>query len=256
MKVFQHFREDERSFVEQVLEWQEYVHDFYAIKRTDFLDPREQEIAEQIIGKQNDVKISFWGGSEYAERKRAIFYPDYYEPSLDDYGLMLYQVRYPSKFISIEHRDLLGALMGIGLKRLKFGDILIRDNNVQVVVAEEIAEFVEWNLESVGRSAIKLEQSPFSEIIQLQEKWDEQTGTVSSMRLDAILSEIYHLSRSKVIPYIQSGLVKVNWKRVESSSYECEPGDYLSVRGLGRSKIIEVSGKTKKDKCRIVYGRK
>jgi RNA-binding protein YlmH len=256
MKVFQHFREDERSFVEQVLEWQQYVHEFYSIKRTDFLDPREQEIAEQIIGTENDVKVAFWGGSKYAERKRAIFYPDYYEPSLDDYGLVLYQLHYPNKFVTIEHRDLLGALMGIGLKRLKFGDILIRDTNIQLVVAEEIAEFVEWNLESVGKASVKLERIAYSEIIESNEHWIEQSGTVSSMRLDAILAEIYHLSRSKVLPYIQAGVVKVNWKKIDVSSYECAPGDYISVRGLGRSKIIEVSGKTKKDKCRILYGRK
>jgi RNA-binding protein YlmH len=68
------------------------------------------------------------------------------------------------------------------------------------------------------------------------------------------MAEAYRLSRSKTLPFIEMAKVRVNWKKVDQSSYMLRPGDYVSVRGLGRSKLMEVLGRTKKDKQRIVYG--
>ncbi|MBE3571322.1 MAG: RNA-binding protein, partial [Bacillales bacterium] len=73
--------------------------------------------------------------------------------------------------------------------------------------------------------------------------------------LDAVISALYHVSRQKSQDLIKQGLVKVNWAFVENKSFECGEGDVISIRGYGRSKILSIEGKTKKDKWRMVSGR-
>src|SRR5690554_3037925 len=124
MSVYEHFRKEEHSFIDQVLEWKRVVTEQYRPRLTDFLDPRQQEICKLIIGKNEEVGIDFNGGVEHAERKRCLLYPPYHEPVEADYELAYYEVVYPTKFARIEHRHILGALMNVGLKREKFGDIV------------------------------------------------------------------------------------------------------------------------------------
>lgn len=254
MNIYEHFRAEERPFVDQVVEWKEIVKDRFVHKLTDFLDPRQQQIVKTVIGDDPDVFILFFGGSSEAERKRAFLYPPYLEIDDEDFQLTAFLVDYPHKFVQLAHQDLLGSMMALGLKREKFGDIYIQEQLIQIVVATEISSYVEANLQSIGRGPVKLEKVPLATLSIPKEDWQEKGVTVSSLRLDVILAEIYQLSRSKITPYIESKRVKVNWKLVEHPAYQLQNGDYLSVRGLGRSKIVTVQGKTKKDKWRIVVG--
>lgn len=254
MSIYDHFRKEERPFIDQALQWKETVKDHFVHKLTDFLDPREQQILSTIIGQDEEVCFSSFGGSQTAERKRVFLYPPYIEPVEEDYQLVVYEVNYPHKFVKLEHRDLLGSLMGLGLKREKFGDIYIQEEKIQIVVAAEISNYVEANLQSIGRANIQLEKIPFSKLIVQAEDWLEKSITVSSLRLDTVLAETYQLSRSKISPYIENKRVKVNWRIVEQPAYLLHEGDFLSVRGIGRSKLIAIQGKTKKDKWRIDIG--
>lgn len=254
MSIYQHFREDERPFIDSVLEWKEQVAIRHTNKTTDFLDPREQDILLALIGKQDEVRVSFFGGQDTCERKRAIIHPFYFSPTNEDFDITPLEITYPRKFNTIAHRDVLGALMSLGLKREKFGDVLIDDDHVQIVVAKEISDFVRFNLQSIGKSTVTLEALTFDQVIKPKEEWVESQGTVSSLRLDTVLSEIYNQSRSKISSWIESGAVKVNWKHVEKGSYELQAGDYLSLKGFGRSKLMKLDGETKKGKVRIIYG--
>ncbi|OEH91184.1 RNA-binding protein [Bacillus solimangrovi] len=256
MSIYQHFRQEEYSFIDQVLEWRDQVIGQYSVKLTDFLDPREQHILSTVIGKDEEVLFSLFGGAESVERKRAILYPPYFEPSDDDFEVHMFEIKYPAKFVTISHRQILGAQMSLGLKRGKFGDILTDGEHYQFLVSKDIADYVRFNLDSVGKASIELIEKPTSELIIFEEEWEHHVGTVSSLRLDVILAEIYNLSRQKVASFINSGVVKVNFKVVERTDYPCEQNDAFSVRGFGRSKLLEIQGKTKKDKYRITYGKK
>jgi RNA-binding protein YlmH len=251
MTIYQHFRPEEHAFIDHVLEWKESVISTYSPKLIDFLDPREQQIVKSIIGHDTDVRVCFYGGSAASERKRALLYPSYFEPENTDFGIELFEVQYPHKFVTIEHPQVLGSLMSLGLKRSKFGDILFKDNAIQLVAAKEIADYIKQNLQSIGRAKVNLVEMKLTDMIVTTEVWKEESCTVSSMRLDVIVAESYHLSRSKASPLIKGGLVKVNWKQVEETSFECQEGDLISVRGHGRCKIDQVEGKTKRDKWRI-----
>jgi RNA-binding protein YlmH len=255
MSIYQHFRPEEREFIDQVFNWMEYVEHNYASKLTDFLNPREQQIIKIIIGQQTDVKWAFFGGAEFTERKRAILYPEYFEVTEADYNISLYEVDYPQKFMSITHPQVLGSLMSLGLKRAKFGDIIVSEDRVQFYCAKEVADFVVLELHSVGKASIQLTEQLLHEGLVFENVWNEQSLTVSSLRLDTMISSIYQISRTKSQTLINAGLTKVNWTSVENTSFECGEGDTLSVRGYGRAKVFAIEGKTKKEKWRISIGR-
>jgi RNA-binding protein YlmH len=255
MNIYQHFRPEEREFIDQVLHWKDFVDSSYTSKLTDFLDPREQHILKTIIGENGTIKFQLFGGSSEGERKRALIMPDYITPTEEDFQITLMEIDYPIKFVSIEHPQVLGSLMSLGLKRGKFGDILMKDGRVQFFLSSEISDYIKSNLESIGRASIRLKEAVLEEAIAVDDLWMEQDITVSSLRLDTIISGIHHISRQKSQAFIQQGLVKVNWTSIENLSFECREGDLLSVRGYGRIKILSIEGRTKKDKWRMVVGK-
>ncbi|MBO9130248.1 RNA-binding protein [Bacillus sp. 165] len=254
MSIYDHFRPEEAVFVDKVKEWKEYAEHYHKIKLTDFLDPREQQIIKLVIGTHADVSVHFYGVASDAERKRALICPPYVKPDIQDFSMELLQVDYAVKFQEIEHRQVLGALMSLGLKREKFGDIILCEDVVQIISAKEIADYIIMNLESIGRAKVSVRSVPFKTIAAVQEEWKEKAGTLTSLRLDVLIAEMFNLSRQKVQLLVKGGLVKVNWKTIEQPSFECLEGDVLSVRGFGRSKLLSIEGKTKRDKWKVVYG--
>lgn len=254
VSIYEHYRKEEYAFVDQVLDWKEMVANEYRFKVTDFLDPRQQHILSTLIGKSDEVRVSFWGGHSAPERMRAILYPDYYTPEESDYSVSTYEITYPSKFVTIEHPHILGSLMSIGIKREKFGDIISTEERYQVVLADEVADYVLVNLESIGKAKVRLEKVNRESLIEGVKETDEQFVTVSSMRVDSVVSEAFRLPRAKVKVAITGEKIKVNWKIVDNPSYTIHKGDVLSVRGFGRCEILELEGETKKGKHRIILG--
>lgn len=255
MSIYQHFRPEEREFIDQALHWKDYVESTYSAKLTDFLDPREQHIVKTIVGENGNVKLAFFGGTEKTERKRAYLFPEYDEAMTDQFQISLFEINYPSKFVTIEHPQVLGSLMSIGLKRGKFGDILFNGDRIQIFTASEVSDFLGMQLESIGRSKVELNEIPLSDAIETKEELHELSTTVSSLRLDTVIAAIHNLSRQKAQLHIGQGLVKVNWTVIENTAFVCEEGDIISMRGYGRAKIISIDGKTKKDKWRITAGK-
>ncbi|MBS4172442.1 RNA-binding protein [Bacillus sp. FJAT-49736] len=252
--IYQHFRPDEKEFIDQVLNWQQFVENSYSPKLSDFLDPRQIHIVKSLIGTHSTVKYSEFGGYDNAERKRVLLYPDYFTPEYNDFQIKLTEIEYPRKFVSLSHRQILGSLMSLGLKREKFGDILIQDDRIQVVIPSEMMDYIRMELKQIGKTNIQLVELSLDEIIKSDEEWKEVTTTASSLRLDALLSSVYPISRQKAQTLIQHGLVKVNWKEIEQTSFQCEEGDVISARGYGRCKIISIEGQTKKEKWRLKAG--
>ena len=255
-QVLQHFRKDEQLFIEQASGWLREAQDRYAPKLTDFLDPRQQFIVQSIVGQSDDIVVSSNGEFPGAERKRLFISPSYFEPAAEDYNITMFSIRYPSKFLKLEHPDVLGSLMSLGLDRSKYGDIRVDDSRIEFAVASEVAEFVRMNLTSIGKSKIHVEELPKGHAyLEDKEEWSEESHTVSSMRLDTIIASLFNVSRQKSGMLINSGRVKVNWTVREQPAFELHESDLLSIRGYGRIKIGMIEGRTKKDKIRLQIGR-
>ncbi|MFC7320372.1 RNA-binding protein [Halobacillus campisalis] len=255
MEIYQHFREEERPFIDQVLSMQEEVNIRYERKETDFLDPREIFIFTSLMGAQPDLIWDTFGGSEKSERKRAILAPEYEEIDQQDFSLTLLQASYPDKFITLEHRDVLGAFMSLGIKREKLGDLVVQDGTIQIIVAEEISDYIRMNFTSVKKTNVQFEEKSLTHLIASNETWKVNETTLSSLRLDVLVKEIYGISRKKAGMHIDAGHVKVNFRTVENPSFQLQEGDLLSVRGKGRSRLMEIRGMTKKEKFRVTISK-
>lgn len=252
MDIYQHFRKDEQPFIDQVVSWKEQVEQTYVPRLTEFLDPREQQIISMIIGNTNDdLKLYVAGGSEFAERKRMIIAPFYEEMMEESYQITLLEANYHEKFITLEHRDVMGAFLSLGVKREKLGDIIVGNGRLQIVLATEISLYVMMNLNSVKNANIKLEEKALSSLLDHRPNWIESSKTVSSLRLDTVLKAIYHVSRKDAQDAIEKLHVKVNHKVIHDSKFQLQEGDMLSLRGKGRSKLISIEGQTRKENWRI-----
>lgn len=239
--------------MEQVLDWVQQVENSYVLKLTDFLDPREQQIVKQLVGKQ--LVIHDDGGFEGAERRRLILAPDYYELNLDDFEIEVRRIEYPTKFVDLTHRQVTGTLLNAGLKRQKFGDVVLDEEIVQFATTREAVGFIEMSLERVGKAKVRISSVSKEEILVVPKtEWIEGFGIVSSLRFDTVASEVLNISRQKAQALVKHGDCKVNHKVIEDANFILEPDDLLSVRGYGRIKLMEILGSTKREKIKIQYG--
>lgn len=253
MNIYQHFREDEHPFIDQVLSWREEVERKYAGKLTDFLHPREQKIMKSIIGNDDEWKLDFFGGWDNAERQRGYLYP-YYE-AIDEttFETVLLEASFHEKFVTITHRDVLGSFLAAGIHRKKIGDIMIKDGTIQILVSKEITDYLLLNVTSIKNANVAFETVPLNQLILKDEKWKESHGTGSSLRLDVMIKEMYQVSRQEALQLIKKGLVKVNFQIVDNPAFIMEEEDLISVRGKGRARLKMLLGRTKKDKIRFAY---
>lgn len=250
--IYQHFHKDEHPFIERVLEWKKEVEDQYAPKLTAFLDPREQYIVQSIVGNQSGLSVYSEGIFQEAERKRVYIAPSYFVPTMEDYDITILKMTFPSKFVQLKHPDVLGALLSLGIDRKHFGDIRMNEETIQFACTKEISLYVKTNLQKVGKVTVRIDEvDNMNELIPPQEDWKEVHLTVSSMRLDAVMSSCFNISRQKSQNLIRGGKVKVNFTLSEKTDFELQEGDMISCRGFGRFKINAIEGRTKKEKIRL-----
>lgn len=252
--IYQHFRPDEHDFIDSVGDWLEQVEGQYAPYLTDFLDPRQAYILETLIRENSELRFSFNGGYEAAERVRCLIYPDYYEPTNDDFEITMFEINYPTKFTVLTHGKVLGTLVNSGIKREYFGDIISDGERWQLFLADEISQFIETQVTKIGRVAVRLEERNYTQLIIPKDSWSEETTTVSSLRLDSVISSVYNISRQRSKQLIESGKIKVNWSENIRPDYVLDLLDIVSIRGFGRIQIQGLEGRTKKDKCRLRLG--
>lgn len=256
MSIYQHFRKHEHPFVDQVLSWKEQVERTYTSYLTDFLDPREQQIVSSIVGSSNEeIKFIFFGGGDETERRRGIIAPYYEEISDKQFEMTLLEGTFDNKFNRLKHRDILGAFMSLGIDRKKIGDIFVADDHFQIIITEELTSYMIMNLQQIKKARINLKERAFSHLIRKQDQWITTNQTVSSLRLDIMVKEIYRMSRKDAVTYIKGNRVKVNHTDIDDPSVQVVAEDLISVRGHGRSKVVEINGVTRKDKIRVTTAR-
>ena len=222
----------------------------YDIKTTEFLNPFEVKNAIDILNSENDLKYKVDGGYEDSERKIIYIFPYYIEQDDVGGGIKVIQIEGNFKFKSISHKDYLGALLGLGIKREKIGDILIHDIFCQVIVSHDICDFIVINLEKVSRNKVKVKEIAVEDIVKNELNFKEISFTVSSLRIDSIISGVYNLSRTESVKLIKGEKVNVDYEKITSPSKDIKSSSLISVRGHGRV-IVEVGDLTKKGRTKI-----
>ena len=221
---------------------------------TAFLSKREQMLAAELLRGQD---FAFFGGPAMAEREVCCYVPEYLDESWltgDEGPIAAVRAVYFAGD-TLTHRDFLGALMGCGIKRETVGDIYVSEGSCDFLVTREILPYVLQNLTSAGRARLTLRELALSELDIPAAQVKTVRDTVSSLRLDSVVSAGFGLSRGKAALYIESGKAELNHMPcVKSDKTVCE-GDVVSVRGLGKIRLEELSGTTKKGRTGIVISR-
>ena len=224
---------------------------------TDFLDLNSQSLFWNIIKELPPVRWMFCGGYPLAERKILIFYPDYMEEadvnaSLSDFFSIIRISPANKKFAeNLNHRDFLGSIMGLGINRSKIGDIIMQEDSAYFFCTTGIAPYIIDNLGQIRHTIIRC-QIVDDMNFDYEPAYQEITGSISSLRLDSVISLGFNSSRSHIIKYIEDGKTFVNGRIITSNAHNIKAGDLISIRGLGKIKFIKEITTTKKGRLMII----
>ena len=141
--------------------------------------------------------------------------------------------------------------MGLGLTREKIGDILVGENSADVLVSRTAEPFLLEQWESAGRAHLQVAPLALADVTAPAQAQREMRDTVSSLRLDSVLSSGFSISRQKAADAVTAGRVEVNWLACAKPDRAVTEGDVLTVRGLGKCKLTAVGGPTKKGRLPV-----
>ena len=219
---------------------------------THFLDPTQAQSAF-LAAREKGVQLALCGGYPDCERAMAAFYLEA-EDEPQSFPFECVRLSWNPKFGSPGHRDLLGALMALGFERECMGDIVLAEGCAYVFAQPETARYIVANLTGAGRITVE------AEIVEGAPPLPPPAGrtvkdTVASLRLDAVLSAGFDLSRGQASELIARQVVLVNHVLCENPSATLSEGDVISVRGHGRFRLTQVGGLTRKGRLGITLFR-
>ncbi len=221
---------------------------------TCFLSGREQLLARRLLAPEG-LEPVFFGGLPGAERCVAAYIPDYFEPEEYLYGedgpVAALRVSY-SDYDSLSHRDFLGSLMGQGIKREILGDLLMAEGHCDVLVLREMADYLAAQLTQVGRARVHAGRISLRELEAPEQKVKVICDTVASLRLDSVIASGFQQGRSRASALIHAAKAEVNHAPVLKPDAPVSEGDVISVRGLGKLRVAQVKGQTKKGRTALV----
>ncbi len=243
-----------------------------------FLTPREQRLvfsAMERAGKAD--RVLFWGGYFGAERRKAIFLPswldlgrcehslyskereEFFAQGLSEMGMESILSDYTaavklsgSGYKELSHRDFLGALMSLGLKRSVIGDICVFDFGAVAFCDDKTCDFITEELKKAGRDSIKCERISVDEGFVPDRKFKEIATTVASPRLDGVVRALCNISRDDALGLVSQGSVEINYFMEKEPDRPVRERDIISVRGSGKYIIDRVGDVTRRGRIRLI----
>ena len=198
---------------------------------TCFLAPREQVLLRRMLP---DLPLTFFGGYEGAERTLCCYLPEYLDETWllsEESPVAAVRATYYEKD-TLTHRDFLGSLMGLGIKRETVGDICVAPGRCDILITREILPYVLDNLTSAGRTKLSTEEIPLAAVHPPRQTVKERRDTVASLRLDALGGSGFGLSRGKAADLIAAGRVSMDYLPCLKGDKLVEPGSKISVLGM------------------------
>ena len=214
---------------------------------TRFLEPTQRDAARAAANRAG-ARVAFWGGFEDAERVVAAFYADE-APEAWAYPISTLRIDWNGKFANPGHRDLLGAVMGLGIDREVTGDIAMGEHRggkcAYLFALSDMADYIAATLEGAGRAAVKVTVTDEAPVLSPPEGQALRL-TVQQERLDAVLAAACRLSRGEAQKLIAAGLVKLNHAINTHADARLNEGDLISARGHGRIRVESFGGESRR----------
>ena len=210
-----------------------------------FCTPAEAAEALHIFGP----RVALEGGFRDPERVIPIFMEAYVP---EDYLAAIRLTFRPQD--QLTHRDILGAVLALGLERSVIGDIAVGEGQAHLVCLKHIADFIIENLDQAGKVGLRAEKIPLSALPEITKTLREQRGTVASLRLDAVLAEAFRCSRGAAEELLAQGLVQLRHEACLKGDAKVREGDIISVRGKGRVKLLQAGEASRKGRIWVTIG--
>lgn len=246
--------EEDKLLVSRVLDKLEFVQKKNSIETTDFLDMHQKTVAEKVLKSQKITNYICYGGYSNAERVMIIIYPEKLEDVFNnnqyDFNNIVKVIRVilPNEMKGkYSHRDYLGAVIKVGLKREKVGDIIVNLDGADLIVSKDISKYIVDSFKELTRfSKSDIYEESIEKLNITEPKTEVLNIIIPSMRMDSIVSELIRTSRSKALEIINAERVFVNSEVITKNSKMLKENDMITVRGKGRFKIIKILNSTKK----------
>lgn len=251
---------DKEILISHALDIKEKCADNSVIIGTNFMSVEQISDVKTIERQFSEyVMTYYYGGYVGAERVIALFVPKFYgEINIENYlieneeenPLCVLRLK-KDKFTALSHRDYLGAIMGLGIRREMIGDIIVSDRGADVFCLKSIAPYISQNLKKSGRGSVDSEILPVNEYKSGNEKTEIKFYSVASLRLDNIVSNAFNLSRASACEMIKSGIVYVNSSQCMKNDLTVKEKDKIVLRGKGKVVLEEIIGESKKGRVHI-----
>ncbi len=222
---------------------------------SNFLDPYHASLAEGVLKNIAGIIYGFFGGYAVAERKRLVVAPDFVPREQLRPNIACLWVKGNFSFTPVSHRDFLGAILALGIKREMVGDLLVLSQGCQALMDEEVAGYVDLHLTAIHQVPVTTEIRPLDKLAVPPVRSKTVNATVASMRLDTVAAAGFGVSRSRMSSEIKAQRVRLNWKPETNAAAAVEEGDVISCRGRGRVIVKEVMGRSKKGRQHLLLER-
>ncbi|KAK9152784.1 hypothetical protein Sjap_000264 [Stephania japonica] len=227
--------------VKRILEMARRASSRREVLHTDFITPPILQESMMALEKLANVKAVAVGGYPQAERCRlSVGHSEVMTTNPDIVAAMSISGNFG--FQSCSHGDFLGAILGTGITREKLGDIILQgDKGAQILVDPELVNFLITSLDKVGNVTVSCSKIPLLALEYEPPRTKSSKAVEASLRVDALASAGFKISRSKLVDLISNGDVRVNWAPVTKNGTTLKTGDIVSVSGKGRLKIGEIN---------------
>ncbi|MGL5259096.1 MAG: YlmH/Sll1252 family protein [Lachnospiraceae bacterium] len=223
---------------------------------TTFLSPSELDLFLHMEKELSYASPTIFGGNDTTDRVMIRFGKEEELGYVEEFPIVCIKMEpLIEKFgEQLSHRDYLGSLMNLGIKRETIGDIFIKGKTAYLFCQEQIAEYIKEHLVKIKHTNIKcVIEEDIKEFIKAEQELE--LILTSSYRIDGVISKIYHLSRTQSIELFRKKKVFLNGRVQENNSYSLKDKDIISVRGYGKIQYLGLKSETKKGKFHLQIGR-
>ena len=247
---------EDKLLLSKIYDKIKFTHNRNQIQTTSFLDGYEQTVVEKFLKLCQEKNFLLEGGFPEAERKMLFLFPDKLEEKASTFVknfIKVIGITLPKELQgTYHHREYLGGLMKLGVEREKIGDIIVNEQGADILVQSDIVSFFLSHLPDLTRfPKAQIVEKEITELKIEQTKKESMVILVPQLRLDVVLSEILHLSRSKASDFIEQERVFVNYELKTKNATTLKQGDILTIRGKGKYEIGEILSQTAKGKFRL-----
>ncbi len=228
---------DDKLLSDRVGDAVEAARSKYSIRYIGFLDEHGVSVATKAT--HGWCGVSLWGGYDEADRVLMAVYPDYVEVDKAEFPLRAITVT-ARKEAKLTHRDWLGSLMSLGIRRDAVGDILTDGTYAVIFLTDGVADYVLGQLDRVGGEGVKLCEG-FTLPLPGSGGFEDIRCTVASARLDCVVGALCSVSRGNAAELIESGAVAIDSSECLATSRKVSDGQRISIRGKGKF-IIDSTG--------------